>query len=66
MGVTKVSSSITWMYPLVLMHKLEEICEVGINKYELKSTDELTLEYCGLFGLNRRFLPQNLVNSKEL
>jgi len=41
------------------MHRLEIICDMYQRK-EPKSEDELSLEFCGLFGLPQKYLPKEL------
>uniref|UniRef100_A0A7M5U071 RZ-type domain-containing protein n=1 Tax=Clytia hemisphaerica TaxID=252671 RepID=A0A7M5U071_9CNID len=66
MSYPKVSTSVKWLYPLVLMHELDKLLDAGMNNNDLKDTDELTLRYCGLFNLGENCLPSSLNNSRNL
>jgi len=59
MGYERFHMSISWCYPLVLMHRLEIICDL-YQRTELKSEDELSIEFCGLFGLSPKCLPKEV------
>ena len=57
MDFPKFYTNISWCYPLVLMHRLEIICGTG-QRLDPKRENELSIEYCGLFGLSPKCLPK--------
>jgi len=59
MGYERFHMSISWCYPLVLMHILDSICG-NSPRNAPEHQDELSIRFCGLFGLQEKHLPKNI------